>query len=199
MPPKPSLVEPEKRERYNNGAMRRLVQPRLDVLKNEHKRRGPPVRFDERIFDSILEQVAKGAMVSKLCNGKPPYPDYSSWYRWLAGSAELRQRYAIARHMLTERYADEIVMIADGRLPMGEDAAEPPSSQRDRLRIDARRWVMGKLNPAFWGDRAPPAAVTEDPAETPMVIDVRSMDPASRKALKEVLLALEEKERNADK
>jgi len=199
MPPKPSLVEPEKRERYNNGAERRAVYANADVLKAQHKRAGPPMQYNEKIFSAILTQVAEGGRISSICNGTPPYPSYPSWFRWLAGSADLRYRYAQARHMLVERYADEIVMIADGKLPMDEDAAEPSSPQRDRLRIDARRWVMGKLNPAFWGDRAPPAAVTEDPAETPMVIDVRSMDPASRKALKEVLLALEEKERNADK
>jgi hypothetical protein len=181
-------------ERYNNGAMRTAVQPNTALLKEQQRRAGPPVRYNEAVFSSILELVAKGGNISKICDGRPPFPDYSNWYRWLAASAELRQRYAQARHMLVERYADEIVMIADGELPL-TDTDEPPNPQRDRLRIDARRWVMGKLNPAFWGDKtAPPAP--PDEADERTIIDVRSLDPATRKALKATLLAIEEAERN---
>jgi hypothetical protein len=183
-----------KRERANNGALRTAVQPKLDVLKQQHKRVGPPMRFDERTFQSVLELVAMGGMISQICDGKPPFPTYASWYRWLAGSPELRDRYARARHLAVERYADEIILIADGKLPVG-DIDEPTNPQRDRLRIDARRWVMGKLNPAFWGDKtAPPAP--PDEADERTIIDVRSLDPATRKALKATLLAIEEAERN---
>jgi hypothetical protein len=99
--------------------------------------------------------------------------------------------------MLVERYADEIVMIADGELPL-TDTDEPMNPQRDRLRIDARRWVMGKLNPAFWGEKTTPPA-PPDEADERTIIDVRSLDPATRKALKATLLAIEEAERNGEK
>jgi hypothetical protein len=190
---------PVKRERYNNGAERSAVYANTDVLKLEQKRLGPPMQYNEKVFNSILEQVSKGGKISVICDGTPPYPSYRSWFRWLVGSPELRQRYAQARHMLVERYADEIVMIADGELPL-TDTDEPPNPQRDRLRIDARRWVMGKLNPAFWGDRDKPALPPPDDAdEQRTIIDVRSLDPATRRALKATLLAIEEAERNGDK
>lgn len=59
---------------------------------------------------------------------------------------------------------------------------------------------MGKLNPAFWGDRDKPALPPPDDAdEQRTIIDVRSLDPATRRALKATLLAIEEAERNGDK
>jgi hypothetical protein len=109
----------------------------------------------------------------------------------------LREKYARAKHILVERYAEEIILISDGKMPL-VSADEPPNPQRDRLRIDARRWVMGKLNPAFWGEKtAPPAP--PDEADERTIIDVRSLDPATRKALKATLLAIEEAERNGEK
>jgi hypothetical protein len=45
--------------------------------------------------------------------------------------------------------ADEIVSIADG--PDGEDS--PVATARDRLRVDARKWVAAKLLPKKYGDR----------------------------------------------
>ena len=57
--------------------------------------------------------------------------------------------YARARALRMERWADEIIELADEPVPPGDNAAV----QRARLRVDTRKWLMSKLAPRKYGDR----------------------------------------------
>jgi hypothetical protein len=188
------MSDEAKQRRAANGAERRAVYPNTALLKAQQKPLGRPSTYNEATANIVLDLIAKGGQVIEICDGKPPFPSFHTWFNWLGARPDLREKYARAKHILVERYAEEIILISDGKMPL-VSADEPPNPQRDRLRIDARRWVMGKLNPAFWGDKvAPPAP--PDEADERTIIDVRSLDPATRKALKATLLAIEEAERN---
>jgi hypothetical protein len=50
---------------------------------------------------------------------------------------------------LVERWADEIVTLADEPVAPNDNAAV----QRARLRVDTRKWLMSKLAPRKYGDR----------------------------------------------
>ena len=65
--------------------------------------------------------------------------------RWLADDegGELREQYARARDAQSDVIADEILMIADT-----ED-----DPQKARVRIDARKWLAGKMKPKVYGDK----------------------------------------------
>jgi hypothetical protein len=68
-------------------------------------------------------------------------------FRWLANedNAEFRDQYARAREAQADKYADELVDIADeGK---SEDA------NIIRLRMDARKWAASKLAPKKYGER----------------------------------------------
>jgi hypothetical protein len=69
-------------------------------------------------------------------------------FRWLADEERqtFREQYARAREEQAECLADEIVGIADG----DNEDADP---QRDKLRVDARKWVAAKLKPKKYGDK----------------------------------------------
>lgn len=54
--------------------------------------------------------------------------------------------------MQAEAFADEIIAIADG------DAATDPAiaaamTARDKLRVDARKWIASKLAPKKYGEK----------------------------------------------
>jgi hypothetical protein len=65
--------------------------------------------------------------------------------RWLADDQDgkRREQYARARDAQSDVIADEILMIADTE----EDA------QKARVRIDARKWLAGKMKPKVYGDK----------------------------------------------
>lgn len=86
--------------------------------------------------------------------------------RWLAKDeyASFRQQYARAREAQADALFDEMLDIADdGSNDWMERKRDDGSTdevlnhehiQRSRLRIDARKWMAGKLRPKVYGDKA---------------------------------------------
>jgi hypothetical protein len=76
---------------------------------------------------------------------------------------ELRDQYAAARDDLLEYWASDILEIADdgtldtmpGLNKYGDEVMIPNHAnvQRDRLRIDSRKWLLSKLAARKYGDR----------------------------------------------
>lgn len=89
-------------------------------------------------------------------------PARSTVYRWLSKNPRFSDQYAQARELLVEAWADEIIDIADdgttdyvtktGRNGHEYEAVDQEHIQRSRLRVDARRWLLSKLNPGQYGD-----------------------------------------------
>lgn len=80
--------------------------------------------------------------------------------RWLADSESFQQQYARAREEQADTLADEIVSISDERegraIVAGEEVAvvfDSTAVARNRLRVDARKWVASKLKPKKYGDK----------------------------------------------
>jgi len=88
-------------------------------------------------------------------------PGRSTVYRWLLEVAEFRDLYARAREDQADTLADEIVAIADeppvivtsGDGEEVEVALDSAAIARQRLRIDARKWVASKLKPKRYGEK----------------------------------------------
>ena len=112
------------------------------------------------LIASICERIAKGESLRAICSseGMPPI---STVCLWLSQDAKFAEQYAHARETQADYYADEIVAIADedpALITRGDgDAVEVSldgaAIQRQRLRIDARKWVASKLRPKRYGDK----------------------------------------------
>jgi hypothetical protein len=83
-------------------------------------------------------------------------------FRWLASSEKLRDQYARAREAQADTLFDEILDIADDArndwmVRRGQDdagwQANSEHIQRSRLRLDARKWMAGKLQPKKYGEK----------------------------------------------
>src|SRR5690606_20725933 len=74
------------------------------------------------------------------------------------------EQYARARNIGYEVMADEIIEIADG----GSD-----DWQRDRLRVDARKWLLAKALPKRFGDRVTLSGDASAPLGVVMLPEVR--------------------------
>ena|SRR6185312_1458828 len=82
---------------------------------------------------------------------------------WCAEDEEFAKQYARAKQAQADRFADELLEIADDGTNdwmlrnQGEETvvvADHEHIQRSRLRVDARKWLMSKMAPKKYGDRA---------------------------------------------
>jgi len=90
-------------------------------------------------------------------------PAKTTILRHLAKTPEFATQYARAREQLVEHWADEVLDIADdgtldtiqGTNKHGQEVqvSNPSNVQRDRLRVDSRKWLMSKLAPKKYGDK----------------------------------------------
>lgn len=101
-----------------------------------------PAALNEEQYQAVLDRIAKGDSVTKICeeNGMP---SERAFYYWLESDEKRLQSYTHARDMQAEKIFSEIIDIAD--------TEEDPT--KARVRIDARKWVAGKLKPKKYGDK----------------------------------------------
>jgi hypothetical protein len=93
--------------------------------------------------DRICQRLSAGESLFSICaDGKMPAD--TTVYVWLAKDEGFRDKYARAREEQAERYAEQIIEIAD-------DSSDDANSRR--VRVDARKWVASKLLPKKYGDR----------------------------------------------
>lgn len=99
-------------------------------------------KYTEAQGDAICERIANGESLRSIARDKS-MPAMSTLFKWLRDHTEFSEQYARAKEESAELFADEIVSIADE----GDDPI------RDRLRIDARKWVASKLKPKKYGEK----------------------------------------------
>ncbi|KQR93305.1 hypothetical protein ASG01_08900 [Chryseobacterium sp. Leaf180] len=120
----------------------------------------------EKKFDSILDAIEEGKSLRKTL--KEIGPSSKTFYEWLDADAEKIKRYARACEDRAEALLDEMLDIVDDTSCdyVGMDIGEGEASeivldkkpnyeliQRSRLRYDARKWLVSKLNPKKYGDK----------------------------------------------
>jgi hypothetical protein len=111
----------------------------------------------EKNFDLILERIEGGEALRKIL---PTIPISSeTFYRWIDSDELKSKRYARACELRADSIFEDILEIADdssGDLKITNEGKEIMDSefvQRSRLRVDARKWIVSKLNPKKYGDR----------------------------------------------
>lgn len=135
--------------------------------------------FTQEVADAILDAIADGRSLRSIC-ADDDMPATSTVCKWLTQFPAFAEQYARAREAQADALFDEVLEIADnGRndwmLRHGdEDAgwvANGEHLQRSRLRVDARKWMAGKLAPKKYGEK-----ITNEhtgPDGGPVVTEVR--------------------------
>lgn len=104
---------------------------------------GRPSTYTEEMGNMICDKLTEGVSLRKLCK-MDGFPNPSTIYVWIDRFPEFAERYARAREAATEDMLEDILEIADD-----------PSldAQEKRVRIDTRKWAMGKLKPKKYGEK----------------------------------------------
>jgi hypothetical protein len=145
----------------------------------------------DECFDWIISEIESGkSLISTLStNGMP---STSTFYIWLEEkdengekteeAKEKSKRYACACEARELRMLDEIIEIADKQ---GEDIIHTDSGDivnhnvigRNRLQVEARKWVLEKLNPKKYSNRIDHTTNGEAINNLPTVLQVEITKP----------------------
>lgn len=130
---------------------------------------GRPSTYSVKVADAICERLADGESLRAICRDDA-MPSKATVFKWLGQQPKFADQYARAREDQAESLADEIVSISDESEVVakydGEDvtlAMDSTAIARNRLRVDARKWVASKLKPKKYGDRQVLAGDPEAP------------------------------------
>jgi hypothetical protein len=139
---------------------------------------GRPNEYTPEVADRICDMLADGKSLRSICL-LDDMPAQSTVCRWLAKDEEFRKQYAYAREVQADTLADEILDIADDGANdfMGEDEKyNGDAVQRSRLRVDARKWLAGKLKPKVYGEKQLIGSDPENPMPPGFVVNLRKAD-----------------------
>jgi hypothetical protein len=121
---------------------------------------GRPTDFNQDIADRLCERLADGESLRSICD-EDEMPNKATVFRWLAKFPDFSDQYARARETQADSLFDEILAIADdGRNDWmkrnGDDERWTENGEalrRSQLRVDARKWMAGKLRPKKYGEK----------------------------------------------
>lgn len=122
---------------------------------------GRPTVYTEELADEICGQLAMGKSLRTVC-GQDHLPSIATVYNWFRKHPDFLERYARAKEDATDAMAEDIQDIADEPQTYQEVIQHPDGSQtvrtidntkRTQLRIETRKWIMGKYKPKKYGDK----------------------------------------------
>lgn len=99
--------------------------------------------YSQEVFDAICERLANGESLRTICASKN-MPTKANVFRWIAADEAVADQYKRAREAQADSIVDDMLNIAD-------DASIDPNDRR--VRIDARKWIAGKMRPKVYGDK----------------------------------------------
>ncbi|WP_210265292.1 hypothetical protein [Ensifer canadensis] len=136
---------------------------------------GRPTTYSAEMAARICAEIACGQSLRKVC--KPSgMPAASTVFLWLSKHREFSEQYARAQADRTAYWAEEIVEISDD---------EKTETQRARLKVDTRKWLMSKMAPKKFGERV--SNEISGPNGGPVRFDVSGMSDEQLAALESAL------------
>lgn len=118
----------------------------------------------EELKAEIIDRMSKGESLKKILDNSDHLPNRTTVYRWMKQGDDYYDEaffnnYARATTERADHLFEEILDIADysGNDLMidefGKEKVNTEAIARDRLRVDARKWVIAKMIPKKYGEK----------------------------------------------
>ena len=138
------------------------------------------VEKKEIAVKEILLEIMKGRSLTSILktDERGDLPSKVTFFEWLKEDEELTNQYARASEIRADIIFDDILAIADENTndtSINENGIEVVNNdviQRSRLRIDARKWVLSKMNPKKFGDKTDITSGGEKIQTTPQEVKI---------------------------
>lgn len=127
----------------------------------EKKPVGRPSLYSQELADRVCQRIIEGYSMRTVC--KPDdMPAAATLFRWFREHPEFREQYARATEERTEAMSEDILDIADDgsndlmTIQKGNQSYEIENKEvtnRSKLRVDTRKWLMSKMKPKKYGDK----------------------------------------------
>lgn len=152
---------------------------------------GRPTILCCALVDEICARISDGETTRSICADEA-MPAMTTLFRWLREDEDFKQQYARAKEIQLERMAEEILDISDDgtndymdrvtRDGEVESVLNHEHVTRSKLRVDSRKWLLSKLAPKKYGDKA---IVQHEGGETPIQHEV--ICPAASELLAKII------------
>lgn len=112
----------------------------------------------EKVFDSIIREIEYGCSVREILR-REETPSQRTFFKWLNLDDSKVVRYNQAMKLRAHNLFEEILEIADSQdkdVYIDKDGNERTDHNvvnRSKLQVDARKWVIGRMDPAKYGDK----------------------------------------------
>lgn len=156
----------------------------------------PEDTYSPPLAAEICRRLAEGETLTAVCQDVGIARQ--TVYTWVLDNHEgFADTYARARHLMALGWADDLDEIARDRRgdfvldAEGKMVPDVEHIMRSRLRIDTRKWLLGKVLPKVFGEKVITEITGRDGGAIEMQatrIDVLALDPEQRDQLKTILL-----------
>lgn len=113
----------------------------------------------ENIFSRIILDMISGRSLKSILRDDN-MPSINTFYDWIESDEKKLNQYARATTIRADLLFEEIIEISDDSSrdlkineKTGEGVIDSEFVQRSRLRVDARKWIVSKMNPKKYGDK----------------------------------------------
>lgn len=110
----------------------------------------------EELFNEIIIDISEnGTPIITAVKGRMSTQTFYD----ILKDEEKSKRYARACEIRADLMAEEILQISDNvggdlvELPDGREVVDNAVVQRDKLRVDTRKWLLAKMHPKKYGDK----------------------------------------------
>lgn len=130
-----------------------------------------PEQIEEK-FSTVLSYIEEGSSVASILAKGNSIVSRSEFECWLREDEDKKSRYARACEIRAEKLFEEILDIADDgsndfmTITKGDTSYEVENKEwvnRSKLRVDARKWILAKMNPKKYGEKVTLAGDEENP------------------------------------
>jgi hypothetical protein len=142
------------------------------------------IEINDKI-NTICESIANGKSLSSVLSDEN-MPCWSTFYKWINENQSHLEKYARACEMRSDIIFDEIIKISDtpieGVVIETDDNGRTKEKKGDmlghrKLQIDARKWILSKMNPKKYGDKVEHDLKSSDGTMSPTKIIGITFDP----------------------
>jgi len=136
---------------FERGSAPLLASPGAIQSEGINMARSEQAKKRDKNKAAIIKAIAGGIALREYCRGKGT-PARAAVHQWLIDDKDFADQYARAMQVRADEMFDEILDIADQYDP-AKDKTNPENVQRAKLRIDTRKWKLGKMQPQKYGDK----------------------------------------------